>query len=241
MPRGTFDDSLDFKFIDPTNFADADDAGVTNARKQQLVNEALNVAVNAWIVQKASDNDNARADAMGVIPPPPDDPEAPDPNEDARAKQEALRAGAAAAQEQANQLQDSFKRKRARLAAGQVTITTTQVKDAKKQFLVGSTDANGNPTGGYLQQLENEFASHRARRQRAVKALALTGALALNDQEAADMQQQIQESENAMDVIRSIIAVHRQELVNLGGTLPARPAGAEEPTQPNRATRRAKK
>lgn len=248
MPKSTgFDDTLDYKFIDPTNFEDADETGVTNARKNQLVNEALNVAVEAWLNQKAADTDQARADAMGVIPPPPQDPEADDPYEDDRAKQEQLLAAVASQTDRAAVLQKSFQRKRARLAAAAVTITASQIKDAKKQFLVGTTDTNGNPTGGYLARLETEFVNHRSRRQRALKALAMTGALALNDQEKANMQQEVAESEKSMEILRAVIATHRAELVNLGGVLPTKPPVAaqepaeasEEPAGANRAEKRA--
>lgn len=239
----TFDDSLDFRFVDETNFED-DVTGVDESRKAQLANDAMNVAIESWLAEKAADQDQARADAMGEIPPPPeptdDDPDPEDPHAEERAKKEQLLSSVQAGKDRAKTLAKSYSRKKTRLAEGGVTITKSQLDNAKKAFLVGQVDQQGNGTGGRLAQWEQEFIQHRQNRRRALAALALTGALALNDQERAEMERRVRDSENAMETLRSVIQTFRKELKAVGGNLPSTKEGAPAGQKGNRASRRLK-
>jgi hypothetical protein len=247
MPTNTDPiEDLDFRFVDPSNYEDdVSDGSISEARKQALVNEAVEVAQQAWVSEVAAANDEARATALGTIPPPPkatdddDDPE--DPFADKRAEQERYRNSAASLRERAAAQQKSFSRKKKRLADAGVTITPNDLKNARKVFLVGQTDQQGQTQGGYLRRLEEEFISHRQRRRRALKAIALTGVLALNEQEKAQMEQQAKESEEAMKTLKELVLRYRTELKAAGGNLPTKgttdaPVGESENRESRRAT-----
>lgn len=141
-------ETLDFAFVNPDEL---DDTGpdIEQARKDQLANEAIQTALQAWLAEKAAATDAARA-AIKVPDYKGDDPDA-DPNADQRAEKERLQAGADAQAAQAATIRKSFERKRARLRDAGVTITAADLKKAKRQFLVGSADGSGD---GYLQRLE---------------------------------------------------------------------------------------
>lgn len=247
MAKQTDDiEDLDFKFIDPSNFDDADGGAVSAARKQALINEAISVAQQSWLVSKSADNDQARADAIDIPDLPAtageDDEPVDDPYEDERAEKERLLNAVEMARSQVDALDKSFQRKKARLSAAGATITKKDIDNAKKAMLVGQRDAQGNTSGGYLQQLEQEFINHRQNRRRAQKALAMTGALALNEQEAAEAQQRVDDATQNLIVLKSLIKLYRQELISLGGSLPSK-VGEEAPVGQanNRQARRSVK
>ena len=246
MPANTDPiEDLDFRFVDPTNYEDdVSDGAISESRKQALVNEAVQVAQEVWLNEVAAANDQARADALGNVPEPPeptdedDDPE--DPHAEKRAEKERYQMSADSLRERAATLQKSYTRKKQRLAAAGVTITPNDLKKARKAFLVGQTDQNGQTQGGYLRRLEEEFISHRQRRRRALKAASMTGALALDDQEKSVMEQQAKESEDAMKTLKELIERYRKELTDAGGNLPARgttdaPVGVSENRESKRA------
>jgi hypothetical protein len=245
MPVDEFD--LDFKFVDPNNFDDGE-APVDEARKQQLKNDALNVAMNVWLMDKQIENVQKQVDEI-VVPDAPvtadeDGEEASDAEDpevtEKRAKKEALESTIEQSRQQRDTWEKSFERKKARLKDAGVTIPPSDIKNAKRAFLVGQTDQNGQPSGGYLRQNETEFLQHRNNRKRAMKAIALTGALALNDQEKAELEEQIRTAEQNMKVIKNTIEIMRKELKDLGGNTPSK-LGDDAPVGlvDNRESRRA--
>lgn len=216
-------ETLDFAFVNPDELEDTG-ASIEQARKDQLLNEALSTGLQAWLADKAAATDAARAAAITVPDYDGDDPDG-DPNAEQRAEKERLTAAAEAQAAQAETTRKSFERKRARLKEAGVTITAADLKKAKRRFLVGEDGHDG-----YLGRLEREFVAHRNQRRRALAALDMTGTLALNEQERAAMQQQVANNESAMATIKAVIETHRAELLDAGGSLPAPPAKAAAKT-----------
>lgn len=211
-------ETLDFAYVNPDELEDTG-TDIEAARKDQLANEAINTAVQAWLAEKHAATDARRADAITVPDFTGDDPD-DDPHAEQRAERERLQAGADAQAAQAATARKSFERKRARLRDAGVTITAADLKKAKRQFLVGTGDGQGD---GYLQRLEREFIAHRNQRRRGLAALDMSGTLALNESERAAMAEQVANNEAAMATLKAVIDTYRGELLDAGGSLPAPP------------------